>query len=207
MSIHLGTFTVSAAAAADSPTSTPIPEEEEFYSSWSLFLVCLLLILSLWTSYYLQRKRIRAVHETVVSIVAGMVVGFIVRLAPGHLIREMLVSTILRITRVLSSRGMRLCLFDLKCQCRSRHAASGERDSICVYPRHARAAANVCSLVPDPSSVIDFQAHTLLQPSSSTHHPSFWLRAEAGVSIRCHGQWEKPHVIHRKVSSATLVQF
>ncbi|KAH9068404.1 sodium/hydrogen exchanger [Lactarius deliciosus] len=90
MSIHLGTLTVSAAAAADSPTSTPIPEEEEFYSSWSLFLVCLLLILSLWTSYYLQRKRIRAVHETVVSIVAGMVVGFIVRLAPGHLIREML---------------------------------------------------------------------------------------------------------------------
>ncbi|KAN0139042.1 Sodium/hydrogen exchanger family domain containing protein [Lactarius tabidus] len=90
MSIHLGSFTVPAAAAADSPTTTPIPEEEEFYSSWSLFLVCLLLILSLWTSYYLQRKRIRAVHETVVSIVAGMVVGFIVRLAPGHLIREML---------------------------------------------------------------------------------------------------------------------
>ncbi|KAI9461628.1 sodium/hydrogen exchanger [Lactarius psammicola] len=90
MSIHLGTLTVSAVAAADSPTTTPIPEEEEFYSSWSLFLVCLLLILSLWTSYYLQRKRIRAVHETVVSIVAGMVVGFIVRLAPGHLIREML---------------------------------------------------------------------------------------------------------------------
>jgi sodium/hydrogen exchanger-like protein 6/7 len=95
MSIHLGSFTVPAAAAADSPTTTPIPEEEEFYSSWSLFLVCLLLILSLWTSYYLQRKRIRAVHETVVSIVAGMVVGFIVRLAPGHLIREMLVSTVI----------------------------------------------------------------------------------------------------------------
>ncbi|KAH9993430.1 Sodium/hydrogen exchanger family-domain-containing protein [Russula vinacea] len=65
-------------------------EEEEFYSSWSLFLVCLLLILSLWTSYYLQIKRIRAIHETVVSIVAGMFVGFIVRIAPGHLIREML---------------------------------------------------------------------------------------------------------------------
>lgn len=92
MSIHLGSVTVAAAAAADSSTSSPVPEEEEFYSSWSLFLVCLLLILSLWTSYYLQIKRIRAIHETVVSIVAGMVVGFIVRLAPGHLIREMLVS-------------------------------------------------------------------------------------------------------------------
>jgi sodium/hydrogen exchanger-like protein 6/7 len=91
MPIHLGSPTI-IAAAADSSTPTPIPEEEEFYSSWSLFLVCLLLILSLWTSYYLQIKRIRAIHETVVSIIAGMVVGFSVRLAPGHLIREMLVS-------------------------------------------------------------------------------------------------------------------
>ena len=67
-------------------------EMEELYSSWSLFIVCVLLILSLLTSYYLQVNRIRAVHETVVSIFAGMVVGLIVRLAPGHLIREMLVS-------------------------------------------------------------------------------------------------------------------
>ncbi|KAF8498094.1 sodium/hydrogen exchanger [Russula emetica] len=89
MPIHLGSPTT-IAAAADSSTPTPIPEEEEFYSSWSLFLVCLLLILSLWTSYYLQIKRIRAIHETVVSIIAGMVVGLSVRLAPGHLIREML---------------------------------------------------------------------------------------------------------------------
>ncbi|THH19177.1 hypothetical protein EW146_g1956 [Bondarzewia mesenterica] len=87
MSINLGTI---AAAATPSPSSTPVPEEEEFYSSWSLFLVCMLLVLSLWTSYYLQIKRIRAVHETLVSIVAGMLVGFVVRLAPGHLIREML---------------------------------------------------------------------------------------------------------------------
>ncbi|KAJ6491444.1 sodium/hydrogen exchanger [Mycena vitilis] len=72
------------------PTPEPVPEEEEFYSSWSLFLVCLLLILSLWTSYYLQIKRIRAVHETGVSIFAGMAVGLIVRLAPGTMIREML---------------------------------------------------------------------------------------------------------------------
>jgi len=67
-------------------------EVEELYSSWSLFIVCILLILSLLTSYYLQIKRIRAIHETVVSIFAGMVVGLVVRLAPGHLIREMLVS-------------------------------------------------------------------------------------------------------------------
>lgn len=82
--------------ALQSPSAVPVPEpiadEEEYYSSWSLFLVCMLLVLSLWTSYYLQIKRIRAIHETFVSIFAGMFVGFVVRLAPGHLIREMLAS-------------------------------------------------------------------------------------------------------------------
>lgn len=89
MSIKLGSLTTAAMASG-----TPVagPEEEEYYSSWSLFLVCMLLILSLWTSYYLQIKRIRAVHETLVSIFAGMLVGLIVRLAPGTMIKEMLVS-------------------------------------------------------------------------------------------------------------------
>ncbi len=77
------------------PTSTtaPVPEDEEYYSSWSLFLVCMLLILSLWTSYYLQIKKIRAINETVVAIFAGMLVGLVVRLAPGTMIREMLVKS------------------------------------------------------------------------------------------------------------------
>ncbi|KAL4267376.1 Sodium/hydrogen exchanger [Pleurotus pulmonarius] len=77
---------------APSPTNEPVAEEEEFYSSWSLFLVCVLLIISLWTSYYLQIKRIRAVHETLVSIFAGMAVGMVIRLVPGGggMIREML---------------------------------------------------------------------------------------------------------------------
>jgi sodium/hydrogen exchanger-like protein 6/7 len=92
MSIKLGSIKVSAPPSSTTPPGTPIVEEEEFYSSWSLFLVCLLLILSLWTSYYLQIKRIRAVHETLVSIFAGMFVGLVVRLAPGTMIREMLVS-------------------------------------------------------------------------------------------------------------------
>jgi sodium/hydrogen exchanger-like protein 6/7 len=70
-------------------------EVEELYSSWSLFIVCVLLLLSLLTSYYLQVNKIRAVHETVVSIFVGMVVGLVVRLAPGHLIREMLVRSFL----------------------------------------------------------------------------------------------------------------
>ncbi|KAG9098014.1 monovalent cation:H+ antiporter, CPA1 (nhx1) [Ceratobasidium sp. 370] len=68
---------------------TPV-EEEELYSAWALTILCVLLILSLWTSYYVQVKRIKAVHETVLSIFAGMFVGLIIRLSPGHLIREML---------------------------------------------------------------------------------------------------------------------
>lgn len=50
----------------------------------------MLLILSLWTSYYLQIKRIKTIHETLVSVFAGMFVGLVVRLAPGTMIREML---------------------------------------------------------------------------------------------------------------------
>ncbi|KAH7882785.1 Sodium/hydrogen exchanger family-domain-containing protein, partial [Phlebopus sp. FC_14] len=88
MSLKLGSTTAQAPTA--SPSGFPVAEDEEYYSSWSLFLVCLLLILSLWTSYYLQIKRIRAIHETLVSIFAGMFVGLVVRLAPGTMIRDML---------------------------------------------------------------------------------------------------------------------
>ncbi|PPQ80347.1 hypothetical protein CVT25_003630 [Psilocybe cyanescens] len=90
MSFKLASVTHAATAAAATTPPAGVPEEEEYYSSWSLFLVCMLLILSLLTSYYLQIKRIRAVHETLVSIFAGMVVGAIIRLAPGTMIREML---------------------------------------------------------------------------------------------------------------------
>ncbi|KAH8092191.1 sodium/hydrogen exchanger [Cristinia sonorae] len=85
-----GTPSLNILQAPPASTNTPVAEEEEFYSSWSLFLVCMLLILSLWTSYYLQIRRIRAVHETLVAIGAGMFVGLVIRLAPGNMIREML---------------------------------------------------------------------------------------------------------------------
>jgi sodium/hydrogen exchanger-like protein 6/7 len=65
------------------------------YIRWGLCILCVLLIGALISSYYLQVKKIRAVHETVVSIFAGMVVGLIIRLSPGHLIREMLVGLLL----------------------------------------------------------------------------------------------------------------
>ncbi|CAG8469272.1 7828_t:CDS:2 [Cetraspora pellucida] len=47
-------------------------EEEELYSSWALLIQIVLLILALWTSYYLQIKQIRSIHETVISIFAAI---------------------------------------------------------------------------------------------------------------------------------------
>lgn len=48
----------------------------------------MLLIAALFTSYILQQKRIQAVHETVISIFAGMVVGLVIRLSPGTAIQD-----------------------------------------------------------------------------------------------------------------------
>jgi hypothetical protein len=45
--------------------------QKEIFSSWALFILIMLLIAALFTSYMLQQKRIQAVHETVISIFAG----------------------------------------------------------------------------------------------------------------------------------------
>ncbi|KAK9367492.1 Sodium/hydrogen exchanger family-domain-containing protein [Lipomyces kononenkoae] len=64
------------------------PSQEELYSSWALFILLVLLIGSLWTSYYLQVRKIQSIHETVVSIFAGMIVGLVIRILPGHYIQD-----------------------------------------------------------------------------------------------------------------------
>ncbi|KAL7273617.1 monovalent cation:H+ antiporter, CPA1 (nhx1) [Rhizina undulata] len=70
----------------DEPTD---PGQSEIISSWALFIQVSLLILALFCSYYLQLKKIQAVHETVVSIFAGMFVGLIIRVAPGDNIQNL----------------------------------------------------------------------------------------------------------------------
>lgn len=79
----------------DTPdVTTPDPEEdadpvtEEMFSSWALFILLFLLCSALWSSYYLQQRRIKAIHETVLSIFYGMIVGLIIRVAPGHYIQD-----------------------------------------------------------------------------------------------------------------------
>lgn len=49
----------------------PEMTKKEIVTSWSLFILILLLILALFMSYFLQARRIQAVHETVISIFAG----------------------------------------------------------------------------------------------------------------------------------------
>ncbi|TIA96801.1 hypothetical protein E3P94_03071 [Wallemia ichthyophaga] len=65
------------------------PMKIEQMASLALSILTLLIICSLCLSYFLQQKKIRSVHETVIAVFAGMVVGLIIRLSPGHIIREM----------------------------------------------------------------------------------------------------------------------
>ncbi|EFX00483.1 sodium/hydrogen exchanger [Grosmannia clavigera kw1407] len=63
--------------------------EKEIYASWAIFILIMLLIVAFFTSYTLQRMKVTAVHETVVSIFAGMIVGLVLRLSPGDNIRDL----------------------------------------------------------------------------------------------------------------------
>ncbi|KAI7884550.1 sodium/hydrogen exchanger [Lichtheimia hyalospora FSU 10163] len=71
------------------PNDPDDPMEEEFYSSWALLILTTLLIATLFTSYFLQRHSIRAIHESVVAITAGMLVGLAIKLSPGTIIQRM----------------------------------------------------------------------------------------------------------------------
>lgn len=70
----------------EEPESNPITEE--IFSSWALFIILLLLCSALWSSYFLQQRRIKAIHETVLSIFYGMIVGLLIRISPGHYIQD-----------------------------------------------------------------------------------------------------------------------
>jgi sodium/hydrogen exchanger-like protein 6/7 len=53
-------------------SDAPEAGSKEITSSWALFIMIMLLMFALFTSYMLQQKKIQAVHETVLSIFAGM---------------------------------------------------------------------------------------------------------------------------------------
>ncbi|KAL1957701.1 hypothetical protein VTO42DRAFT_5678 [Malbranchea cinnamomea] len=70
------------------PDETPEAGEQEFWASWALFILITLLIIALFTSYILKQRRIQAVHETVLSIFAGMIVGLIIRISSFDVIQR-----------------------------------------------------------------------------------------------------------------------
>ncbi|KAI9884512.1 MAG: hypothetical protein M1823_003695 [Watsoniomyces obsoletus] len=74
--------------AEDADPDEPEAGQKEIFSSWALFILIMLLIIALFTSYLLQQKRIQAVHETVISIFAGMIVGLVIRISPGQWIQN-----------------------------------------------------------------------------------------------------------------------
>ncbi|RCK58139.1 Endosomal/prevacuolar sodium/hydrogen exchanger [Candida viswanathii] len=98
--LYLGKQLIKRAIASDIEEDTPDlttpdddnledsnPVENEIFSSWALFILLLLLMSALWSSYFLQQRRIKAIHETVLSIFCGMIVGLIIRMSPGHYIQ------------------------------------------------------------------------------------------------------------------------
>lgn len=66
----------------------PEAGQKEIFSSWALFILIMLLILALFASYMLQHKKIQAIHETVISIFAGMGAGLIIKLTEGTFIQN-----------------------------------------------------------------------------------------------------------------------
>ncbi|KAI9704700.1 MAG: monovalent cation:H+ antiporter, CPA1 (nhx1) [Bogoriella megaspora] len=69
----------SAGGDPDDP-GEPEAAQKEIFASWALLILIVLLIVALFTSYLLQTRKVQAVHETVMSIFAGMVVGLVLRL-------------------------------------------------------------------------------------------------------------------------------
>lgn len=80
MSFFIRSLEVVARQGTDSDEDVPEAGNKEILSSWALLILIILLIAAFFTSYLLQSKKIQAVHETVISIFAGMFIGLILRL-------------------------------------------------------------------------------------------------------------------------------
>ena len=72
-----------------SPSPIPIGGQPETASSGAILLLISLLLMTLFTSYFLQLTRTKLIHETVVSIVLGLFVGFVIRIMGDANVMEM----------------------------------------------------------------------------------------------------------------------
>ncbi|KAK4456045.1 Endosomal/prevacuolar sodium/hydrogen exchanger [Podospora aff. communis PSN243] len=76
--------------AESDPGDPDPPANQEINASWALFISIMLLIVAFFTSYIMQQKKVTAIHETVISIFAGMTVGLILRITGGDSIRDLI---------------------------------------------------------------------------------------------------------------------
>ena len=63
-------------------------EKDEQARTFALLILCALLLVALFTSYFLHYRRIRTLHESLVSLLSGALVGLILRLANSHAIQD-----------------------------------------------------------------------------------------------------------------------
>ncbi|KAI8927559.1 Sodium/hydrogen exchanger family-domain-containing protein [Entophlyctis helioformis] len=76
--------------SAPLPSHSPLPAtQEEISASWAILILISILVTILLTSYVLQRRQIRFIHETVVSILLGSLVGAAIRFSPATGIQRM----------------------------------------------------------------------------------------------------------------------
>ncbi len=86
------TYALTQTTYIPSPTPTMIsnPTKEEATYAESLLILTAILFMILLISYYLQLRKIRFIHETVVSIFLGAIVGAIISFSPGNSIKRVL---------------------------------------------------------------------------------------------------------------------
>ncbi|ATY67518.1 sodium hydrogen exchanger [Cordyceps militaris] len=75
-------------AEEDGDTGDEDSAQKEFFAAWAIFICILLLIITFFISYIMQMKKVTAIHETVISIFAGMIVGLVLLITSGDSIRS-----------------------------------------------------------------------------------------------------------------------
>lgn len=85
------TSTVTAWPSA-SPSVSPTPHvpHSELYDAWALLILAFLLLLTLFSAYVIKRHRISYLHETVLSVVLGLIVGGVVKVLPGDQVQDLI---------------------------------------------------------------------------------------------------------------------
>ncbi|KAH6664326.1 mitochondrial sodium/hydrogen exchanger [Plectosphaerella plurivora] len=77
-------------APSDDEDSGSDGSQKELVAAWALFISVMLLIIAFLASYFLKERKIEAVHETVISIFAGMTVGLLLLVTSDDSIRNLI---------------------------------------------------------------------------------------------------------------------